>query len=207
MKKILIITRNFPPVVGGMERLLWNVYDKLGKDYSCDVIGPKGCSKFINPPHRAIECDIKPISFFLVKAFIKAVFCCFKTRYNLCFAGSGVTAPIAVFVSKVFSIPSVAYIHGLDLVAQSFAYQNFFVPLIKKLTTIVVNSNNTAKLACSKGVSSEDIVVLFPGVDIPDVTSENNPDHQFYNEMHISNNPIHQDCGLMKYTIYLYCFF
>jgi len=175
-KRILIITRNFPPLVGGMERLLWNVFDKIGQDYTCDVIGPKGSAKYIQLPHRAIECNIKPISFFLVNAFIKTVISCRKNRYDLCFAGSGVTAPIVVFISKVFSIPSLVYIHGLDLVARSFIYQRFFVPFLRYVTTVIVNSNNSARLASSKGISPENIEVLFPGVDIPETKPQPNRD-------------------------------
>ena len=37
-KRILIITRNFPPILGGMERLLWNVFKQLESDYICDVV-------------------------------------------------------------------------------------------------------------------------------------------------------------------------
>jgi phosphatidylinositol alpha-1,6-mannosyltransferase len=187
-KRILIITRNFPPLVGGMERLLWNIFDKIGQDYTCDVIGPKGSAKYIQPPHRAIECNIKPISFFLVNAFIKAVISCRKNRYDLCFAGSGVTAPIAVFIAKFFAIPSLVYIHGLDLVAENFIYQRFFVPFLRHATTVIANSHNSARLASAKGISQENIEILFPGVNIPEAKPE--PSRDFFKKFALEGKKI-----------------
>ncbi len=39
----LVITRNLPPMVGGMERLVWHIVDELRVDYRAHVIGPQGC--------------------------------------------------------------------------------------------------------------------------------------------------------------------
>jgi hypothetical protein len=37
-KKILFITRNLPPLIGGMERLNWHIIDELSKDYDVLLI-------------------------------------------------------------------------------------------------------------------------------------------------------------------------
>ena len=40
-KRILLITRNLPPMRGGIERLMRHVAEELGRPpRSCDVIGP-----------------------------------------------------------------------------------------------------------------------------------------------------------------------
>jgi phosphatidylinositol alpha-1,6-mannosyltransferase len=169
-KRVLIVTRNFPPLVGGMERLIFNVYDQLGKDFICDVVGPDGCSKYVNPPHSAYECSTKYVSLFLLTALFKSIKLCLKKRYNICIAGSGVTAPVTLISSIFFSFPSIVYIHGLDLVAQNIIYQNVFVPLIRKQSTVITNSNNTSRLAQSKGIKAGKIKVLFPGVELPQVS-------------------------------------
>jgi len=40
----LLITRNLPPLVGGMERLVWHIADALAQEYRLHVIGPAGCA-------------------------------------------------------------------------------------------------------------------------------------------------------------------
>jgi phosphatidylinositol alpha-1,6-mannosyltransferase len=41
-QRILIITRNLPPLVGGMERLNWHMADELSQYAKVRVVGPKG---------------------------------------------------------------------------------------------------------------------------------------------------------------------
>ena len=40
--RILHITRNLPPLVGGMERLNWHIADELSRRAQVQVIGPQG---------------------------------------------------------------------------------------------------------------------------------------------------------------------
>ena len=43
-KPILIVTRNLPPLVGGMERLNWHIADELSRHAEVHVIGPTGAA-------------------------------------------------------------------------------------------------------------------------------------------------------------------
>jgi|26BtaG_2_1085354.scaffolds.fasta_scaffold61922_1 phosphatidylinositol alpha-1,6-mannosyltransferase len=43
-RKIRIVTRNLPPLVGGMERLNWHMADELSKFAEVKVVGPKGAA-------------------------------------------------------------------------------------------------------------------------------------------------------------------
>ena len=40
--RILHITRNLPPLVGGMERLNWHIADELSRYAQVQLIGPSG---------------------------------------------------------------------------------------------------------------------------------------------------------------------
>lgn len=42
--RILHITRNLPPLVGGMERLNWHIADELSRCAQVQLIGPEGCA-------------------------------------------------------------------------------------------------------------------------------------------------------------------
>lgn len=161
----MIITRNFPPLIGGMERLVWNIYSELNKHYSCWIVGPQGCRDYVSPRESGYECNMFNIVTFLTTAQLQSIRASINRRPHLCIAGSGVTAPIAAIIGATFKVPTVTFVHGLDLVAESRIYQALFVPAIRKSTVVIANSHNTAQLAQAKAVNPEKIQVLFPGVD------------------------------------------
>jgi phosphatidylinositol alpha-1,6-mannosyltransferase len=174
-KRALIITRNFPPLIGGIEKLVWNIYSELKASYSCSVIGPTGCKKYvISGRDCAFESPVSSIYMFLFVALIKSFFWATIRKHNIFIAGSGVTAPIALILKKVFNRPAVVLVHGLDIIAENRIYQQFFVPAIGKADVVIVNSQNTARLALAKGISKNRIKVLFPGVKLPDRPFKNN---------------------------------
>ena len=163
-KNALLITRNFPPLVGGMERLVHHVVSELEDEYTFTVVGPKGCDKYLSG-HRTHTCPLSPVALFLACGLFKAVSACRRTRHQVCIAGSGVTAPIAVIAGRLSGMPVVTYIHGLDLVVGNYIYQRLFLPMIRRSDRLVVNSSNTARLAVEHGIDPDRISIIHPGVD------------------------------------------
>ena len=168
MKRILIITRNFPPLVGGMERLVFNIYKQLAKHYDCDVIGPPGSRASVQDNHQSYACRLHPVPIFILSAIFKGLRASFSRKYGICIAGSGLTAPVAVIVSTIRGLKSITFIHGLDLIVRNRIYQSIFIPFIRRSDILVANSRNTARLAEQAGIPTERIVILHPGVDMPD---------------------------------------
>jgi phosphatidyl-myo-inositol dimannoside synthase len=166
MTRVLFVTRNFSPVVGGMENLMKETYHQLSYHYTVDLIGPKGSKKYLNNNKIIKECELKPLLFFFIKALFKSSKLAIKFKPSVIFSGSGVTAPITVITGKIFRIPVIVYVHGLDLIYPSWFYSNFIVPFIKMADRVIANSTNTASIAESVGVSTERIRILNPGVDI-----------------------------------------
>jgi phosphatidyl-myo-inositol dimannoside synthase len=167
-KRILIITRNFPPLVGGMERLMWHVVKQLESNYICDVVGPQGCEKKISGYYMG--CRLNPVPLFLASSLVKSVYAAFQHQYHFCIAGSGVTAPIARLVGKRFKIPIITFVHGLDLVVKNRLYQQLFLPAIGRSDIVIVNSHHTGQLAQAKGIAPDKIERLFPGVELPELS-------------------------------------
>lgn len=66
--------------------------------------------------------------------------------------------------------------HGLDLIANSLVFQQFFLPCIRRSNLLIANSANTKALAVEKGAPRENVIVLNPGVEInissPDAASQ-----------------------------------
>ena len=48
-KKVLLVTRNLPPLVGGMERMMHQFTVGLLQYTELTVIGPKGCKQHLPP--------------------------------------------------------------------------------------------------------------------------------------------------------------
>lgn len=166
--KILLITRNLPPLVGGMERLNWHMADELSKYAEVKVIGPKGAAAIKPEQVSLTEAPLKPLPLFLLVAFVKALWLALFWRPTIILAGSGLTAPIAWLVSKLCKAQSAAYLHGFDITVKDNLYQRLWAPSFKNMDHIIVNSTPTKRLAFAAGVPERKISVIYPGVSLPE---------------------------------------
>lgn len=165
--KILLITRNLPPLIGGMERLLLETAKGLSEYAELTVIGPKGCSKFLPNNTRTLETPAG-LAGFLAASLWNAKVLCSDEWFDLVIGGSGVTAPCLAVLKRLYRLKTIIFLHGLDLVAPHFVYQCFFVPTVRKADLLIANSRNTALLAMRKGVTPEQLTVINPGCHPPD---------------------------------------
>ncbi|GMQ91338.1 MAG: glycosyltransferase family 4 protein [Gammaproteobacteria bacterium] len=189
-KRVLFITRNMPPLVGGMERLMEHTFQELAHNYTVDLIGPKGCEKFVgNYASKITTCSVSSISFFILQTLFKSIIMVMRTRYDLVFAGSGTTGLATVLAAKLTRTKSVVYLHGLDIVADDYIYQKIFLPVISRSTRIMVNSKNTKKLAIEAGIMEDKIIILNPGVDLVDTDNINIG--KFFEENDLDNTDFH----------------
>jgi len=163
-----------------MERLVFNIYKQLAKHHDCDVIGPPGSCASVEDVHRSWECRLSPVPIFILSAIFKGIRASFSRDYRACIAGSGLTAPVAVIVSKIRGLKSITFTHGLDLIVRNRFYQSIFLPFIRHSDIVVANSHNTARLAEQAGVAPEKIVLLHPGVDLPGETPSQQEFRQKY---------------------------
>lgn len=70
-QRILLITRNLPPLVGGMEQLNWHMADELAKQAEVQLIGPRGAAALKPLSIALTEAPLKPLSLFLLVAFCR----------------------------------------------------------------------------------------------------------------------------------------
>lgn len=166
-QKILIITRNLPPLVGGMERLNWHMADELSKYADVKVIGPHGSAVRKPENVRINEAPLKPLPLFLIIAFVKGLWTALRWRPDTILAGSGLTAPIAWILGKLAGAKSAAYLHGFDITVDHAFYRRLWRPTFKRLDQVIVNSTPTKQLALAAGVNEEQLSIVFPGVSIP----------------------------------------
>jgi phosphatidylinositol alpha-1,6-mannosyltransferase len=94
-KRVLIITRNLPPLVGGMERLNWHMAEGLSSRMDVRVIGPKGAAALAPTGVVVEEVSLYPLPRFLLESAMRALQLARRWRPDFVLAGSGLTAPLA----------------------------------------------------------------------------------------------------------------
>ena len=174
--RILLITRNLPPLVGGMERLLLNVVTGLAQYADLTVIGPEGCSRHLPGEITVYETPSSPY-IFMVRALFMAARLSRQGNYSLVLGGSGLVAPVLSAVKRLSGgrTNTVLLVHGLDLVVENTIYQSGFLPLIRRMDQLIANSENTRKIAIDKKVPADRIQVINPGTSLPDIDSVMKP--------------------------------
>ena len=70
--RILLVTRNLPPLMGGMERLNWHMADELAKVAQLRVVSRQGSAALPRAGIEVREAHVKPLSKFLWRARIGA---------------------------------------------------------------------------------------------------------------------------------------
>lgn len=165
--RVLFVTRNLPPLRGGMERLNQHLAIELADAFRLQVIGPKGCLSQLPTSIHVKEVRIRPLWFFLWQMLCHSLQLSLKTRPNIVLAGSGLTAPFAVLAARLTGGRCAIYVHGLDLVVQHRLYRAMWLPFLRRSDLCIANSHNTAQLAQDVGVPAGRITIIHPGVAMP----------------------------------------
>lgn len=168
-KTVLLITRNFPPVVGGMEKLNQRMFEGISQHFTAVLIAPKGAKQFVPPNAKVYEAPSLSLPVFFLYAFFTSIYLAIKLRPCVVLAGSGLTAPFAYTASRFTRGKSIVYVHGLDLIADSSIYQGIWLPFIRHCDAVIANSSNTKNLALEKGIKAQRISIVFPGTDMPEL--------------------------------------
>ena len=160
----LIITRNFPPEVGGMQNLMWGLTNSLSKLNLVKV--------FADYHENHIEFD-KKVSFsiervkgpkilrkyrksFLINDFIKQ-----NTKIN-CLIADHWKSLENINTNK----KKICLIHSKEINHKKGSWLNKRVlNVLNNIEYVVANSNFTKNLAIDLGVLSEKIIVINPGID------------------------------------------
>jgi phosphatidylinositol alpha-1,6-mannosyltransferase len=165
--RVLLITRNLPPLVGGMERLNRHMALELAREFDVAVIGPRGCAPNLSSAIATREVPARPLWRFFGAALLQAIAVARHFKPNVVLAGSGLTAPFAWLAARLAHAQFAVYVHGLDLIADHAIYRWFWRPCIRRADLCIANSRNTATLAAGIGVPQSRIVIVHPGVELP----------------------------------------
>lgn len=188
--RALVVSRNLPPLTGGMERLNLHAYRALLKQYSVAVCGPTGTRRFLEPGSFCSEAKPSPLSRFLTACQWRSWKLARSFRPQLVYSGSGLTAPAALMAARSVGATSVCFLHGLDIVADHPVYRGLFLPAVRKFDRILVNSRHTAGLASAAGIDPDRVTVVHPGVDIPDASERSAARMAFRERLGLGDRPL-----------------
>lgn len=166
-QRILLITRNLPPLVGGMERLNWHMAEELAKYAEVRVIGPAGSAALAPAGVLVREAPLTPLWRFLLRAWVLARHEASAWRPDVVLAGSGLTAPIALSAAHRCRARAAVYVHGLDVAVRNIVYRTIWLRAIRRMDRVIANSSATAELCRDVDVRNERIGIVHPGVDLP----------------------------------------
>ena len=168
VSRFLIVTRNLPPLVGGMERLNWHMAEELSKRGDVHIIGPQGAAALCPPGVQCTEVPLQPLWKFLLCSTAKALSVAMAWKPDRVVAGSGLTAPAAWLSARAVGARASVYLHGLDAAVRHPVYQALWHPIIRRMDHVIVNSTPTANLAQTIGVDLQRISIVHPGVQLPE---------------------------------------
>ncbi len=187
---VLLVSRNFPPLLGGMERLNQKMLAELATDYETALVGPEGAKAIDNAPSHTWECPSGSLGKFIVHAFVKTIRASYQLKPQIILAGSGLTAPIVWLAARLFGARCIVYLHGLDIEVKHPVYQWLWVPFFRHFDQVLVNSHFTQNLALEAGIPADRISILHPGVTLPDLSEAQQQRDAFRKHHALNNTPV-----------------
>ena len=171
MRPVLFVTRNFPPLVGGMERLALEAARAIASEAPVIVVGPRGCESWA--PGHAVGVAYRSAGRFLMESLLAARRLAAREQPAWVMGGSGLAAPPVVTAARRAGARSACFVHGLDLVVDSPAYRVLCLPALRRIDLVIANSRNTERLAAEAGIDPERVRLLHPGVATGERASPN----------------------------------
>lgn len=165
--RILLVTRNLPPLVGGMERLNWHMAEELAKVAEVRIVGPEGAAALAPAGIDVREVPLKPLWKFLLRARSLARREAEQWKPDIVLAGSGLTAPLALHATRACDARAVVYVHGLDVAVKHPVYRAVWIPALRRMDRVIANSHATAELCRGIGIDASRIGIVHPGVNLP----------------------------------------
>lgn len=189
--RILVVTRNLPPLLGGMERLNWHMLEQLSRWADVRVVAPRGAAEPAPDAVGVSETPGRSLATFIAGSLLLAPWRALTARPSVVIAGSGLTAPVAWLAARLVGACAVAYVHGLDIVVPNTLYQKAWLPFLRRMDRVVANSMATADLARRAAIPAERIGVVHPGVQLSGADSSvpGAADH-FRRERNIGRGPL-----------------
>lgn len=160
---ILLMSWNFPPVVGGIEYVVGNLFEGLRNDgHSVRLV----TAYHEGAAHEAAiaRCPSRGFLRFLWYSARTGRAMCKADRPDVILCGSVAVYPVAFILSRIFHLPIAVMLYGSDIVHSGRVYQAILSWILHSATRLCAISRYTRELAISKGAPGERVEVIYPGI-------------------------------------------
>ena len=149
--KILYLTRKYPPTKGGMEKINFYLFVNLKKFADIELIFWDRSQKWL--------------PFFLCYFLVKSSYILLAKKIDIIHLGDGLLSPLGLILKKLFHVPVVVTIHGLDITWRFWLYQ-FLIPwCLARLDRIICRSAYTGKECLQRRIPEEKVVIISGGIE------------------------------------------
>lgn len=150
---ILFITRKYPPSVGGMEKLSYEMTRAVGAIVPSRVIAWRG-------PRWGWP-------LFAVLAFVRGLWACMTAPVRFIHVSDPVLAPLGLALSRLTGRRWGLNAHGLDILYPRRIYQAVVLPCVRRADVVVAISQAAREACLAKGVAPDRCPVIPIGVHAP----------------------------------------
>jgi len=150
--KILYLTRKYPPIKGGMEKINFYLSLNLRKLADVELVSWGKSQKWL--------------PFFLFFFFLKSSYVLLAKKIDIIHLGDGLLSPLGLLLKKVFHVPVTVTVHGLDITWKFPFYQILVRGCLRSLNRIICVSLHTRKECLQRGILKERLLTIPNGVDV-----------------------------------------
>ncbi|MFH0881345.1 MAG: glycosyltransferase family 4 protein [Lentisphaerota bacterium] len=165
MMRILFLTWNFPPVLGGIEYVAGHLHAGL-KRRGHDVVVVTSHAGTEPATPGVVRARRKGLGAYLLFALFEGFRQCRQFKPDVILCSTLVTGPAAYLLSRLFRRPYVVLVHGSDILRQGALYQWVVRWVLSHADQLTANSRLTANLLEQSGMCPEKISVIHPGVQV-----------------------------------------
>jgi len=161
--RILLLSWNFPPALGGIEYVVDHLYRELNAaGHEVQLITTVSEAPEQDPHiHRCPRPGLKSYNLYAIKQGRRLTR---DFKPELIVNGSIASGPAAWWLSAVGRLPNVILMHGSDILHEGWIYQRVVRFFVRAADRLAANSLHTKELLVAAGARPERIEVIHPGV-------------------------------------------
>ncbi|MBA7626320.1 hypothetical protein ES703_33766 [subsurface metagenome] len=148
--RILYLTRKYPPMKGGMEKINFYLSLELRKLANVELISWNKSQKWL--------------PFFLFYFLVRSCYVLFTKKIDIIHLGDSLLSPLGLILNKAFRVPVTVTVHGLDITWGFWFYQVLIPRCLSGLHRIICVSTHTGKECLRRRIPEEKVVIIPNGV-------------------------------------------
>ena len=149
--RVLFVTRRYPPSIGGMQTLSYQLARELSRRADVSLLTWGGSQAFL--------------PYFVAASFIRAIPILRSGRAEHVHLGDALLAPLGVALGRFTGATTTATVNGRDIAFDLRPYQMIIPRALGRLDRVICVSDAIADECVRRGVPSEKCVVVPNGVD------------------------------------------